>query len=494
MNLFKLRNLWLLVMLVATACAQVNAMGDSMTRLPTLIPTRTPLATATFTPSPPPTATAAEIAPPTPTQFVVTIAQTHIAQTGEAWWTIAALYEVPLAVLWTVNPALDPYWLIPGDVVQIPAREQIALIPTIEVPSDAQVNTTGGLRLRETPSANATSITLLPNAAWLKVVGRTADNTWVEVETINKLQGWAATLYLNVYISLTNVPITGEGAPVPPPPTPNFSLTPSGALAVPTDYARFISNVTPHVREIYLRGQGYGRKAGVFSKVGDSITVSPVFLAPIGINRYNLGAYPELQPVIDYYFYGIARDTSNSFTNDSLAAKVGWRARALFSPASADPAYCLPDEAPLVCEYRLVQPSVALIMLGTNDVPYTSPDDYERDMRAILDFTVQQGIVPVLSTLPPFVRDGEERQRKAEALNERLIALAQEYDIPLWDYWAALQGLPDWGMAGDGIHPSWAGVGHNADFTPEYLQYGMVVRNLTGLYALDAVWRMATTP
>jgi hypothetical protein len=41
----------------------------------------------------------------------------------------------------------------------------------------------------------------------------------------------------------------------------------------------------------------------------------------------------------------------------------------------------------------------------------------------------------------------------------------------------------------DGVHPSPAPAGHNADFQPQYLGYGYTIRNLTALQALDAVWR-----
>jgi hypothetical protein len=57
------------------------------------------------------------------------------------------------------------------------------------------------------------------------------------------------------------------------------------------------------------------------------------------------------------------------------------------------------------------------------------------------------------------------------------------------DLWAALQGLPDDGLRSDGVHLSLAPAGENAYFTTENLQYGMPVRSLTALQALDLVWR-----
>jgi lysophospholipase L1-like esterase len=135
---------------------------------------------------------------------------------------------------------------------------------------------------------------------------------------------------------------------------------------------------------------------------------------------------------------------------------------------------------------------VALIMLGTNDVPYTPDAEFEADLRRILDFTIERGVLPVLSTIPPLYRRGLEG--RAEALNAVIARLAAEYELPLWDYYAALQPLPGTGMAADGVHPNWAPSGRNADFSPENLEYGMVVRNLTGLYVLDAVWRTVIQP
>jgi lysophospholipase L1-like esterase len=83
---------------------------------------------------------------------------------------------------------------------------------------------------------------------------------------------------------------------------------------------------------------------------------------------------------------------------------------------------------------------------------------------------------------------------RVEEFNAILAALTREYDVPLLDYWSALQGLPNDGLGSDGVHPSTAPSGNSANFTPEYLQYGMTVRNLTALWALDAVWKFALHP
>jgi len=336
----------------------------------------------------------------------------------------------------------------------------------------------------------------------LNVTGRTVDSAWLQVTTPTGQSGWVTTAWTDVFVAMAQVPVVSGDAPA-------VSATPGGAVAVtaqasaaPTDAGpptkanrdgyNTLSGISDHARKIFAQGQQMGNRANVFSKVGDSITVSPVFLCPIGDGYYNLRDYAALQPVIDFYSAQQARGQSNSFNDISLAAKVGWRARAELSPGSADPAVCQADEAPLACEYRLVKPAVALIMLGTNDVVSTSDQQFEADMRKVIELTIADGIVPVLSTIPPLFRTGLDG--RSEQLNVIITRLAREYDVPLWDYWSALQGLPNSGMGRDGVHPSWAPAGHSADFTPQYLQYGMVVRNLTALYVLDAIWRQVIQP
>ena len=80
-------------------------------------------------------------------------------------------------------------------------------------------------------------------------------------------------------------------------------------------------------------------------------------------------------------------------------------------------------------------------------------------------------------------------------MNQIVRTTAQGYDIPLVDYWRALQGLPNNGLSDDGVHPSFAPgeFADSSDFRLENLQYGYVIRNITVLQALDAVWRQVIT-
>lgn len=334
-------------------------------------------------------------------------------------------------------------------------------------PADAVVMAIGSrLRLRSLPSLESETLAYLDPATPLTIKGRSADSTWLQVYAPEGQSGWVSATFVEITIELDKVAVvTVDDLPHP------VQLPPA---------------VADNVRRIYTAGQALGRRAGVFSKVGDSITVASHLLHPIGEGLYTLADYQYLQGVIDAYSLVEARDGHNSFTNTSLAAGVGWTTDALFKAKFADPTLCLPDESPLDCEYRLVQPGVALIMFGSNDVAHLTEETYAYNMALIVKRSIEQGVIPVISTFP--TRAGYEEQ--SAAFNQRVVKVAQRYDVPFWDYGGALAALPDGGLAPDGVHPSIPPGGYKgaANFRASNLFYGYVLRNLTALQVLDAVW------
>jgi hypothetical protein len=244
--------------------------------------------------------------------------------------------------------------------------------------------------------------------------------------------------------------------------------------------------VVSRIRSIYATGQTLGNRADVFSKVGDSITVSFYFLQPIGEGMYDLSDYGQLQPVIDRFSTTDAR-IGNSFANSSLAAGVGWAAWGVLDPSLADPAYCFAGESPLVCEYRATRPAMALIMFGTNDAAYRSSQQYRSDLLEIVQISKQMGVIPILSTIP-IVPGYEQAVRE---LNGVVVEITTAETLPMWDYGDFMDGLPNHGLGWDNLHPSVPPQGYEAaaDFRASNLQYGYVMRNLTALQMLDTVWR-----
>ncbi|HVO41558.1 MAG TPA: GDSL-type esterase/lipase family protein, partial [Aggregatilineales bacterium] len=179
---------------------------------------------------------------------------------------------------------------------------------------------------------------------------------------------------------------------------------------------------------------------------------------------------------------------STSFANASMAAAAGWTADKVLNAAYANRAYCGVD-TPLLCEYKRSRPAVAIIMFGTNDSGSGSTGAFEDNMRQIIQTSLDLGVIPVLSTIPPKTM-GEAQAARVTVFNQSIRALAQQYAIPLIDYYATMVNLPNQGMSSDGLHPSVPPDGGTCIFTPVNLQYGYTMRNLTTLQALDVIWRL----
>lgn len=288
-------------------------------------------------------------------------------------------------------------------------------------------------------------------------------------------------------------------APVTPPPsspsvtpatlpsrTPEPTETPTAAITIsptpsPTAPLPEYPNITlpgiDRLREIFRTGETGGMRSGIFSKVGDSITANVFFLVPFGTGDYSLGEYGYLQEVILFFSRENARE-GNSFVNESMAARTSWRAEHVLDPAKAR-SPCAAGESPLACEYRIVRPAIAVIMLGTNDA-MASTGNFQETMRKIVLFSLNRGIIPILTTLPAMLG------KDVEPYNAVIRDLAFRWEIPMIDLSTALSALPNQGLGPDGIHLSWV---EPAVFEPQYLKHGMTVRNLLTLQALDAVWR-----
>jgi uncharacterized protein YgiM (DUF1202 family) len=359
-------------------------------------------------------------------------------------------------------------------------------IPTA-IPDAVVNNDAGDLRLRDAPGTASNVIDHLGADTQLAILGRTSENQWLQVQTSDGAVGWVAALHITVIIALENIPVTG--VVLIPVASPTRPPAPAPAHILPEEWRTVITGVSDNVRQIFLRGQTMGNRANVFSKVGDSITVAWEMYTPIGRGTQQLAQYRVLQPVIDYFSTETARD-GNSFANVSLAADNGWTTASVLNPELAnypviwDP-QCQPGEVPLTCEYRVVKPAIALIMLGTNDVAEMPVETYRANLEQIVQITVDRGTIPVLSTIPN--RPGYD----VAPYNQMIRSIAAAYDIPLWDYWQVMVNAPNSGISPDNIHPSLAPGGPDAsvNFDVVNLGYGYTLRNLTALMVLDVVWR-----
>jgi hypothetical protein len=220
---------------------------------------------------------------------------------------------------------------------------------------------------------------------------------------------------------------------------------------------------------VYQDGLALGNNPQAFSKVGDGQISTMWFLTEfdLGSQYYDLGSYTRLLPTIKYFL--------GSFGNKSQAARGSFNTTRILDPTLADPRFCKPGETPLACELHLHRPSFALISLGTNQV--WSPDILERELRQIIEVLLAHGVVPVLSTKADNL-EGDYR------INAIIAGLAAEYEVPLWNFWRAVQLLPEHGLQGDLEHLTYA-PNHFAD--PVTMKYAWPVRNLTALQVLSAL-------
>jgi hypothetical protein len=237
-----------------------------------------------------------------------------------------------------------------------------------------------------------------------------------------------------------------------------------------------IPTFSDRAKEIFRRGLALGRNPHVFSKIGDCQNITTYFLADYEKpEKYRLGPYQDLQTTIDWF--------KNSFGRKSLAVRGGMNVAAVLSPLWADPATCTAGEHPLACELRVNNPSIAIISFEedwSGDV-----EKYGVYLRQAIEYTIAQGVVPIVATKA----DNLEGGNRIDAL---IAQLAWEYDIPLWNFWAAVQPLPSHGLEPlpDGFHLTHGYNLKNYFFDlPATDWSGWMERNLTALQALDAARR-----
>jgi hypothetical protein len=254
------------------------------------------------------------------------------------------------------------------------------------------------------------------------------------------------------------------------------------------------------LKSIYKSGINQGNRPNVFAKAGDSITRNTNFLKDIGCGIEVLAGNQRLAPTIQHFrgfgfpdsFTTAWCGNANSFSRDSLTSQNGWTVdeplRRFANPASECPP---PYDNPLRCELHLIQPSIALVMFGTNDLESNDQVNYQKKLIRILQEIIVNGVVPVLSTIPPRLDDPAMGARVGP-YNNIIQNVAEMLQIPLWNYWLALQdpSMINQGMDGGGIHPNALNDIEAAVFTSDGLRYGFNQRNFTAVEVLEKLRRV----
>ncbi len=322
---------------------------------------------------------------------------------------------------------------------------------------------------------------LLPSERIL-VIGRVG-NGWLRIRSRFGV-GYIPASAVQLEDHADSLPLVAGNLPAPtlPAAIPVDDLSKYPVLPTVTDYSR----------QIYETGIRMGNNPGVFSKIGDCMTAdNELFLGKFGMDRYNLGNYRYLQPVIDYYskvpLYG---KQQNSWVAHSVAAYKGFNAGSVEDSTWADPTYCSADDTPLSCEYNLAKPGVALIMFGTSDVVNLTLVEFDFYLRLVIHDTIAHGVVPLMSTFPgdPYYKE------KTLQINQIILQVAHEYNVPSLNLWGALQPLPGHGRNAGSMYLSRLLDTDVANFNQTNLQYGYTLRNLLTIQALDILWRDLIQP
>jgi hypothetical protein len=291
-----------------------------------------------------------------------------------------------------------------------------------------------------------------------------------------------------------NVPVSTTEAAIPIQPTPDSATAttdlPATDILLPTQtftpkpplekdawmqLPTVPTGIGDSMQSVYEQGLALGNDPKHFSIIGDCQNVSSYFLSvydkPGDFSLGEENAY--LQPTIDYY--------AGSFSRKSLAVKGGFNVAAILSPLRADPKSCSQGESPLDCELRIWKPSVVFVSMETwwSEKP---AQEYDKYMRRVIERILATGAVPIIATKADNLEGNN-------SINATIAQIAYDYDLPLWNFWAAVQPLPNHGLSRDHFHLTFA---RNFFDDPVRMKSAWPWRNLTALQSLEAVHKGLT--
>jgi hypothetical protein len=337
----------------------------------------------------------------------------------------------------------------------------------VKAPGPQNVNVRSG------PATHYEIIGTLPAGHTLPLVGVNGDWYAVVFRDIHGQrvpQAWIAAQVVTLEGGCNSLPTVPE----PGPPADLLRLM---------DVPILPESLSPRLRDIVARGQALGNDPRAFTKIGDCNTDTDYFLSAFDWGQYDLGPYQSLEPSIDYF--------AGWFEHVSLAGQIGYNALTVLDPLWSDPKICQPQngEGPLACEYRLTRPSVVVMMFGPNDMLNLTEQQFTDAVRAILDLSITQGVIPVITT---FTWHEDYQWLTALRFNVILVDLADEYGLPVINFWRAAQPLPNHGLVADYTHLTTSLPGGDYTITfknGEETFSGYALRNLLTLQMLDRLRR-----
>lgn len=323
------------------------------------------------------------------------------------------------------------------------------------------------------PGITFPEVTVLNPGIPATIIERNNIGNWVRVQRYSNgdvvLDGWIISGYLNLRPDLQygDVPVNDQLADADPSTVDSASLAELYNLPI-------IPTLSDAMVEVFQRGQFIGNHADVITKVGDSLSAAEQYIGIFSEDEYLLGPYAYLEPTLLYY-----RDST---AQESVASRIGMTSYAVFDPFWADSEVCKSGESPLSCEYRLHQPSIAFIIFCGNDVRHMTDEEYAVQMQMIVQQSLDASVIPVLFTCS--THPMETFFWQSINFNLRIKALAEHYEIPAINLWAAARHLPEFGLDEDLIHLRHSGFNYLKYDSGQEAYSGISLQNLLVLRTL----------
>jgi hypothetical protein len=271
----------------------------------------------------------------------------------------------------------------------------------------------------------------------------------------------------SVYPSATPHPISVSISATPSATPPvRLSVSPSVTPSDWKDWPIIPTSIDPSLKKVYERGLSLGNDPHAFSIFGDCQARPDAFFGVFETDSsvvQNLS--PELQETVAYF--------NGSFNRESSTAQDGTTPGALLWTQWHRGEYgCTFAETPVECEIRTHHPSFVIIQIGSHFESRNT--EY---LRKIILQLLDAGVVPILATKA-------DNREKDERINRDMALLASEYDLPLWNFWAAVSDIPNRGLYTRSDRPLQGDI----YLTEEAAQ----IHRMTALETLNAVWRAVT--
>ncbi|MGQ9574838.1 MAG: SGNH/GDSL hydrolase family protein [Thermoguttaceae bacterium] len=174
------------------------------------------------------------------------------------------------------------------------------------------------------------------------------------------------------------------------------------------------------MRKVHARFTG---RPGSFAQFGDSITVSRAFW--FGLQHQRKNAPPEMDrayELVSKYMLPECWDWKGPQYGSEGGMTIRWAHQNVDTWLSR------------------LNPEVALIMFGTNDLGMLDLEEYEAKTRQVVQKCLDRGTVVILSTIPPRHGQADKAAQFAEAVRR----IARQLKVPLCDYHAEiLKRRPD---------------------------------------------------